>query len=174
MGGWKRFLLPNLGWPLEPSTSALLYFRKAPLTKNHFIELVSCLVGKFIWQTHATGVEALRNTSNKWISATFILIFPLILLRKFLKIHTANLRKFYILTCVCCVLGHSPVPDSLQPYGLYVAHQVPLFMGFSREEYWSGLPFLSPGDLPDPRIKPMSLMSPPLADGSSLVKPIEW
>ena len=29
-------------------------------------------------------------------------------------------------------------------------------MGFSRQEYWSGLPFLSPGDLPDPRIEPES------------------
>ena len=32
----------------------------------------------------------------------------------------------------------------------------PLFMGFSRQVYWSGLPFPSPGDLPDPGIKPMS------------------
>ena len=37
-----------------------------------------------------------------------------------------------------------------------VAHQVPLSMGFSRQEYWSGLPFPSPGDLPDPGIKPQS------------------
>ena len=36
------------------------------------------------------------------------------------------------------------------------AHQAPPSMGFSRQEYWSGLPFLSPGDLPNPRIKPMS------------------
>ena len=37
-----------------------------------------------------------------------------------------------------------------------VAHQAPLSMGFSRQEYWSGLPFPSPGDLPDPGIKPGS------------------
>ena len=37
-----------------------------------------------------------------------------------------------------------------------VAHQAPPSMGFSRQEYWSGLPFLSPGDLPDPGIKPRS------------------
>ena len=37
-----------------------------------------------------------------------------------------------------------------------VAHQVPPSMGFSRQEYWSGLPFPSPGDLPDPGIKPRS------------------
>ena len=37
-----------------------------------------------------------------------------------------------------------------------VACQVPPSMGFSREEYWTGLPFSSPGDLPDPDIKPGS------------------
>ena len=36
------------------------------------------------------------------------------------------------------------------------AHQAPLSIGFSRPEYWSGLPFSSPGDLPDPGIKPGS------------------
>ena len=40
-----------------------------------------------------------------------------------------------------------------------VAHQAPLSMGFSRQEYWSGLPFPPPGDLPDPGIK---LLSPAL------------
>ena len=37
-----------------------------------------------------------------------------------------------------------------------VAYQAPLSMGFSRQEYWSGLPFPSPGDLPDPRTEPRS------------------
>ena len=37
-----------------------------------------------------------------------------------------------------------------------IAYQAPLSMGFSRQEYWSGLPCPSPGDLPDPRIKPGS------------------
>ena len=37
-----------------------------------------------------------------------------------------------------------------------VACQAPLSMGFSRQEYWSGLPFPSPGDLPDPGIEPRS------------------
>ena len=44
-----------------------------------------------------------------------------------------------------------------------VVHQVPLSMGFSRQEYWSGLPGPSPGDLPNPGIEPASLMSPALA-----------
>ena len=37
-----------------------------------------------------------------------------------------------------------------------LAHQAPPSMGFSRQEYWSGLPFPSPGDLPDPGIEPRS------------------
>ena len=44
-----------------------------------------------------------------------------------------------------------------------VAHQAPLSMGFSRQEYWSGLPCPSPGDLPGPGIKPVSLMCAALA-----------
>ena len=46
-----------------------------------------------------------------------------------------------------------------------VAHQCPLSMGFSRQEYWTGLPCPPPGDLPDPGIEPASLMSPALAGG---------
>ena len=43
---------------------------------------------------------------------------------------------------------------TLQPQT--VAHQAPISMEFSRQEYWSGLPFPSPGDLPDPGIEPRS------------------
>ena len=44
-----------------------------------------------------------------------------------------------------------------------VTHQIPLSMGFSRQEYWSGLPCPPPGDLPNLVIKSRSLMSPALA-----------
>ena len=46
-----------------------------------------------------------------------------------------------------------------------VVPQAPLAMGFSRQEYWSGLPCPPPGDLPHPGIKPMILTSPALAGG---------
>ena len=46
-----------------------------------------------------------------------------------------------------------------------VAFQAPLFMEFSRENYWSRLPFPTPGDLRDPGIKPTSLTSPASARG---------
>ena len=50
-----------------------------------------------------------------------------------------------------------------------VAHQTPLSMEFSRQEYWSGLPFPSPVDLPDPGIEPGS---PTLQADSLLTKPL--
>ena len=59
----------------------------------------------------------------------------------------------------------SVVSDSLQSHGLYVAGQAPLSMGFSRQEYWNGLPRPLPGDLPNPGIEPESLMPPVLAGG---------
>jgi len=49
--------------------------------------------------------------------------------------------------------------------------QAPLSVRFSRQEYWSGLPCPSPGDLPDPEIEPASLMSPALAAGSLPLAP---
>ena len=44
-----------------------------------------------------------------------------------------------------------------------VAYQSPLSMGFSRQEYWNGVSFPSPGNLSDPGIEPVALMSPALA-----------
>ena len=55
--------------------------------------------------------------------------------------------------------------DSLGTHGT-VACQAPLSIGFSRQEYWSGLPFPPPADFPDQGIKPMSPVSPALEVGS--------
>ena len=52
-----------------------------------------------------------------------------------------------------------------------IALQAPLSMGFSRQEYWSGLPFSPPGDIPNPGIEPMSLMSSALQVGSLPLEP---
>ena len=49
------------------------------------------------------------------------------------------------------------------PMDCSVAHQAPLSMGFSRQEYWSGLHFLLQGFFPNPGIKSTSLVSPALA-----------
>ena len=72
--------------------------------------------------------------------------------------------------CACQVA--SVVSDShTTPWT--VAPQAPLSMGFSKQEYWSGLPFPSPGDLPDPGIELASLMSPVLA-GRLFITSITW
>ena len=71
----------------------------------------------------------------------FVSLMPLFLLVVFLSFHTRT-----------CMLSH--VWLFATPWT--VAHQVPLSMGFSRQEYWSGLP-LPPEDLPDPGIEPVSL-----------------
>ena len=61
-----------------------------------------------------------------------------------------------------CVLSHfSRVRLFAIPWT--VARQAPLSMEFSRQEYWSELPFPSPGDFPNPGIEPKSFMSPALA-----------
>ena len=61
-----------------------------------------------------------------------------------------------VCVCVCmCVLSH------VQIFGILwtIASQAALSMEFSKQEYWTGLPFPPPGDLPNPRIEPRSLVS---------------
>ena len=77
-----------------------------------------------------------------------------------------------VCVCVCvCVRTRACVcAQSLSRVQLFatlwtLACQSPLSMEFSRQEYWSGLPFPPPGDLPDPGTEPMSLVSPALAGG---------
>ena len=55
---------------------------------------------------------------------------------------------------VVVVLATKLYPTPATPWS--IACQAPLSMKFSRQEYWSGLPFPSPGDLPDPGIEPRS------------------
>ena len=69
----------------------------------------------------------------------------------------ADLR---ILSPCVCVLSYLVMFDSVIPWT--VAHQVLLSMEFSRKEYWSGLPFSSPGDLSGAGLKPASAASPVL------------
>ena len=59
------------------------------------------------------------------------------------------------------LLSCSVVPNSVTMWT--VAYQAPVTMGFSRPEYWSGVPFPTPGDIPNPGIEPTFLASPALA-----------
>ena len=65
---------------------------------------------------------------------------------------------FLIVACLCA----KSLQSCLTPWT--AAHQVPLSVRLSRQEYWNGLPFPPPGDLPDPGTELETLMSSALAD----------
>ena len=67
----------------------------------------------------------------------------------------------YIHSYICCVLSHF---SRVQLFATLwtVVYQAPLFIGFSRQEYWSVFPYPPPRDLPDPGIKPQSPVFPAL------------
>ena len=62
--------------------------------------------------------------------------------------------QFFTTGATCLRITHSVMSDSATPWS--AVHQASLSMGFPRQEYWSGLPFPSPGHLPNPGIKPAS------------------
>ena len=68
--------------------------------------------------------------------------------------HSAELKKLLLETGKKGKRSRSVMSDSATPWT--VAYQAPPSMGFSGQEYWSALPFPSPGDLPDPGIEPGS------------------
>ena len=82
----------------------------------------------------------------------------------------------YVYLCVCVRARARTHTHMLSHVWLFVtpwtvAHQAPLSMGFPRQEYWSGLPFSSPGTLPDPGIELTSLVSPALAGRFFTINP---
>ena len=85
--------------------------------------------------------------------------------------------KSCLMSCYCkwtktcwalCVHACSVTPNAVTPWT--VAHQAPLSVGFSRQEYWSGLPCAPPGDLPNPRIE----SSPSASQVDSLLLSQPW
>ena len=69
------------------------------------------------------------------------------------SVYVWHLAIYYSFNLSCTVLSHSVVSDSLRPHGLQPTRLLCPW-GFSRQEYWSGLPYPSPGDLLNPGIKP--------------------
>ena len=110
----------------------------------------------------AMGTRSLLSAPDSEItqgSPSFILCVPWTF-----QAHS-DLRTFTSATFSACPL----LPSSCMSLcNLFVARQASLSMEFSGQEYWSRLPFPSPGDLPYPGIEPMSLTSPALAGRFSL------
>ena len=82
------------------------------------------------------------------------------------SISLLNYSSVYVCVCVCVHMhvhlsGHAFVLSHVRLFVTpwTVAHQAPLSMEFPRQEYWSGLPFFTPGDLLDPEIEPTSPVS---------------
>ena len=89
-----------------------------------------------------------------------------------------NLRAIWVQFIKSHLLGKDPVACKLSHIWLFatpwtVAHLAPLFMEFSRQEYWSGLPFLPPGYLPSPGIQPCISCIGKLIITEPLGKPLE-
>ena len=83
------------------------------------------------------------------VNFPYFMKFSLLVLGSFSLSICLFLRLVFKFAYVCSVVRNSETPWT-------VAHQAPLSMEFSRQEYWSGLWFPTPGDLPDPGIKPTS------------------
>ena len=100
-------------------------------------------------------LQSMRSQSQTWLSNWTELNFLKYRIRS-LHFHLGKSPyDLHMLSHFSCV----QLFETLWP----VACQAPLSMGFPRQEYWSGLPCSPSGELPDPGIEPMSLMSPVLA-----------
>ena len=114
-----------------------------------------------LWMTHRKGSYTSQSCSGS-VACILKYHFPLLALGFFCNTLPANL---FPITPPPTFISHCV--QSLSHVWLFVtswtvAHQA-LSVEFSRQEYWSGLPFLSPGDLPSPGVEPPSLASPALA-----------
>ena len=98
----------------------------------------------------------------KWIVYIYIFIYKLIYI---LDIYIYPIGYTYVCIYICIFMSmlsrFSHIQLFVTPWT--AAYQAPLSIEFSRHKYWSGFPCLPPGDLTNPGIKPVSLMSPTLA-----------
>ena len=108
---------------------------------------------------------------KSWVSFLIVrLNFKKIIYFWLYQVLFAALRIFTV-ACVCLLSRFSRVWLFATLWTL--AHEAPLSLEFSRQEYWSGLPWLPPGDLPVPGIRLESLVSPALA-GKFFISSATW
>jgi len=105
-------------------------------------------VAAYSWMQYRSGKENIRGRESK-------------LAAKRIKVVKSGVYALILSSRYVCMFS----PVQLFETMWTTARQAPLSMKCSRQEYWSGLPFPSPGDLPDPGIKPKSLVSPSWAGG---------
>ena len=98
------------------------------------------------------GLPTQREIKNEMHSSYIIPVHGFIHVFSFVHEHFFIQNTQDKKACACLLLSHIQLPAI--PWT--VAHQGPLSLGFPRQEYWRGLPFLPLGDLPNPGIKPAS------------------
>ena len=129
----------------------------------YMLRLLSLHFLSFLIQCFLISIQYTSLTSSI-IYMSLLLIFPsCIFLQKCVSIFLIISHVYLISICACVLSCFSHVWLFVTLWT--VAHQAPLSMGFSRQEYWNELPCPPPGDLPNPGIKPESLKSPALAGG---------
>ena len=120
----------------------------------HFHFLLSCIGEGNGNQLQYSCLKSPRD-GGAWCAAVYRIAWSWTRLKRLSSSNSMHVRgSKFKLYCMCAQL--------LSRVQLYVtswteAHQAALSMEFSRQEYWSGLPFPSPGDLSDPGIEPRSL-----------------
>ena len=167
--GWAREIRKRQGagahregkWPLPPCNITFLHNKShLSVPRGAHIPLrvagsstesssISCFFGSFPGQRAVLPIPCLETRSLKHQE------------RKGRNEHFLSAQSAQGISFICCC------PQSLSCVQLFgtpwtIAHQAPLSMGFSRQEYWSGLPFPSPGDLPNSGIEPTSPEPPAL------------
>ena len=139
-------------------------------------------LGSYIFSLHKKALKSLAwDACSLWLAVVFLMFGYMLFFRK------RKRKKFLFILASPLILqscssgpskrlslGYSPLcmrvksPQSClticDPMDC-IAHQAPLSMGFSKQDYWGGLSCPPPGDLPHPGIEPTSLMSAALADG---------
>ena len=131
--------------------------------------------GKQTWRMFGTAETCVGNVCLLWVHSGITGLKQWTLKHRLFRLISAPCPLFFGPHCAAYGV-FVPRPRALSHFSRVwlfatpwtVAHQAPLSMGFSRQEYWSGLPFLPPGDLPDSGIK---RASPTLEADSSPAEP---
>ena len=118
-------------------------------------------------KVNIAGILCCTAETNSALLSNYTLIKKKIVRLKMenVRLRTGRIKSKPEHSMQSCQEGVYSVLSCVWPFATpqTVIHRAPLSMKFSTQEYWSGLPFPSPGDLPDPGIKPTSLASPSLA-----------
>ena len=120
------------------------------------------------WLAAVHGVTKSRTQLSDWTDCLNVCVCVCMCVSVCVSVHMRVCMHMHVCGCMCvcihtCTYTRSVVCNSVTPWT--TAHQAPLSMEFSRQDYWDGLPFPSPGDLPDPGIESVSLAFPALAGG---------